>query len=355
MRTEEGKTADIAVEELLKVKDFDVGEYVIQDIELAITKNIKEILGENHTFFKHFANRLIESYNPSTSSRTVQERDKVCVQSLLTDPDFDPEPWIRKEMYDSIYHNIKDILNKHPEACAFFLDVGIHDRNGNFDDTGLSGITSGVLRSIIENMDYSNETLVRKLLYRTKKLSHLEMIQEMIDKLDYKWISHVSHHTRRCICHMLDKCIEHDYRKIKFDQITSDDKFKQRPCCARKAIEAKFRFGIQTEKFKIEDSKDYFYITAVIKSCPIEDIEYYMDKIDKEDFPELMCFRCGRGGDPKYVRPSMHVGNPYSKNKGTFGSKSGLTLHRKSCDPNNEYEHVFDIANRRLAEAKSSS
>lgn len=237
---------------------------------------------------------------------------------LLSEPGFDFSPYFDKAVIQWLERNMGDFLQEAPQACKYFIaepeyfsQVAI---NIPLDDDKL-------VKSFLGNLGegyqggYAISYLVPRLIKAEKSdlaLANIDKMKDAQDGFVQTWISTLSNDGIR-------ELAEHiDLRRCRWNS--------EARCAMIKRLPMDLLVKVDPLNWEWVEAKERAQSVATLAMVwPVTDVSNFLQKYGAR-YSALSCMNCGEK---------------------TAKSKPGYTLHRKSCDPHNEFPNIWNTIGRR--------
>lgn len=255
---------------------------------------------------------------------TETEKPRSSFLKLLSEPGFNFAPYFDQAVVQWLERNMGDFLERAPEVCKYFIEE--------------PEFRGHVAQCIPLTPEYE-EHLVKFLdSFGTKdvyydKMHAMTIMGRLVDagKADLslhcsKVISNIySPELVKIIKTLSNKAVVELFYKMNLNHNCQWDATVR--CAFIERLPEHLAVQIQPERWESSGDKDKARgISALAQKWPVADISTFLQRYGQK-YNSLFCMNCAE------------------KNA---KSKPGYTLHRKVCDPNNEYPNIWTIIAQRV-------
>ena len=242
----------------------------------------------------------------------MAEKPRNSILRLLSEPAFDFTPYFEKAVVQWLERNMSDFLAEAPEACAFFIkDIDYVEHVARFIPIENEQLVATYLKSFGTEWRYTSAFLnIAPRLIAAKKA---DLLMNCVD--NFKDCRHPE--VKNVINALSDTSILELTKKVNMGRLRWDTETK---CAFIARVPEDYLTTIDPLNWEWYDAPEQSRaISAMAKKWPLKDVGTFLEKYGSR-YSELRCMHC---------------------NDRTAKSRPGYTLHRKTCDPNNETPNIW--------------
>lgn len=255
---------------------------------------------------------------------------KDIAERIMQDQEWDPAKFVSTHLPELVRKNIGTIISDTPSLCRHLVPF------------------REAYPLLVHYMDYNNKDMASTVIKNMDTPGYEGVKADIISKTGASLTTEILEHMYLydiCICNYIN-WLDAKHREYLIENKNINRFF---PCC-QKTLFHHSPIHLYSRFF---GTKNFIIARTIANKCEIHDLKEAIHTMRK-NFGSCICFHCGRGTDQHDPSLSEDSSDKVAKRGKAITSKSGLTLHRKKCDPKNLHPHINDIAKKRMKEHKEA-